>query len=86
VNFTEHQAAELARARAQHNSIRSRHEGYAVILEEVRELEAIVFRRAENITAAAMLEELVQIAAMAQRMAEDLRLVSNWPSQQDPQS
>jgi len=66
---------ELTNARKLHGPIRSRHEGYAVILEEVRELEEVVFRRKENITTAHLVEELTQVAAMAQRMAEDLNLV-----------
>jgi len=64
--------AEMSRARIGHpTNFHSPHEGYAVLLEEVRELEAEVFRNAKY---SRIRDELLQIAAMAQRMAEDLKL------------
>lgn len=55
----------------------STHEGYAVILEEVRELEQEVFfgeKRAESsaLHKARMREECVQIAAMCVRFIQEL--------------
>jgi hypothetical protein len=67
---------ELARARQLHEyPQRNLHEGYAVILEEVDELWDIVRMKRADRDPAAILTELVQIGAMAQRCAEDLALV-----------
>ena len=64
---------ELEMARNKHPSAcHSLHEGYAVLLEEVLEVQAEVFRKITNLNA--VRAELVQVAAMAQRMAEDLGL------------
>lgn len=64
---------ELNNARRHHATPQhSAHEGYAVLLEEVRELESEVFRKKRSDLL--MLSELVQVAAMARRMAEDLNL------------
>ena len=64
---------ELERARGKHPGTQhSLHEGYAVILEEVDEFWDIVkSQRPDPVDA---IEELVQIAAMCQRTAEDLLL------------
>lgn len=68
---------ELASAREKHPGCqRSLHEGYAVLLEEVDELWDQVKLRKEMRSNDAIVKELVQIAAMAQRTAEDLGLVS----------
>jgi hypothetical protein len=53
----------------------SLHESYAVILEEVDELWDLVRLKKEDRDPAAVLKELVQIGAMAQRAAEDLALI-----------
>ncbi len=74
--FATYVANELARARGLHGDQRSAHEAYAVILEEVEEFKAEVFKRREDRSTARMLAELVQIAAMAQRAAEDLGLIA----------
>lgn len=64
--------AELARARRKHpEPINSTHEGFAVLMEEFEEVKADVFHGADR---AALRAELVQVAAVAQRMAEDLSL------------
>lgn len=64
---------ELTKARSFHTTpIRSIHEGYAVILEEVEELQAECFDRHKPVDR--ILKELIQVAAMCQRMAEDLSL------------
>lgn len=49
----------------------SMHEGFAVLLEEVEELKAHVWMRAENRDMAAMREEAIQVAAVAMRIAEE---------------
>src|SRR5688572_11783524 len=73
-NFAELVAKELNKARTKHpGKQRSVHEGYAVILEEVDEFWDLVKEQAP--TKDAMLKELVQIAAMAQRTAEDLSII-----------
>lgn len=64
--------AEMARARAKHGNMHSLHEGYAVLLEEVEEAwEAIKKQRQDK---AHIRDELVQVAAMAWRMAVDCGL------------
>jgi hypothetical protein len=72
--FTRCVATELSDARRKHpRGMNSAHEGYAVLLEEMTELQAEVFKRKPD--RGAMVAELIQVAAMAQRMAEDLRLI-----------
>lgn len=67
---------ELDRAREKHPGLQnSLHESYGVIMEEVREFEIEVFKRASNRDPENTLSELVQIAAMCRRCAEDLGLV-----------
>jgi len=81
LTFDEMVEDELARARSiyptpQHNA----HEGYAILLEEMDELWEEVKKRnvrtdgSGRRDGSAMLKELVQIGAMAQRMAEDIVL------------
>lgn len=60
---------ELLLARRGHGKQKSLHEGYAVLLEEVDEFWDEV--KAKNPDKKRLLAELVQIAAMAQRCAED---------------
>ncbi len=69
-SFAEMVEAELKRARQKHAPIHSPHEGYAVLLEEVEEVKKEVFWGERG----GLLLELVQVAAMAQRMAEDCEL------------
>ena len=65
---------ELADAREKYPTpFRSLHEAYAVLLEEVEEFWIVV--REKNQSEEAALTELTQIAAMAQRAAEDLQMV-----------
>ena len=63
---------ELARARDGHAPQNSLHEGYAVLLEEVDEFWDEVKKKTKNRDLKKTLAELVQIAAMAQRTAEDV--------------
>lgn len=64
-------AREFDRATELHGSFHSAHEAYAVLLEEVREYEAEVFKKRELRSKEAMREELIQIAAMACRAIVD---------------
>lgn len=58
---------ELDRALRKFKRFNSAHEGYAVILEEVRELEREVFKKQKKRKNGKMRQEAIQIAAMAQR-------------------
>lgn len=71
MTFPEMVSAELARAREKHAPINSLHEGYAVLLEEVEEFWSLVMAGRKRRDRGMALAELVQIAAMAQRIAED---------------
>lgn len=75
--FPELVAAELAAARRKHAPLASAHEAYAVILEELEEFKAEVFKRRAMRSWEDMLIELVQTAAMCQRAAEDLNLFAD---------
>jgi hypothetical protein len=67
-------AAELARAYEKHKrGIYSAHEGYAVIKEELDEAWDEI--KSQHHDKAKLLAELVQVAAMCQRTAEDLKLL-----------
>lgn len=65
---------ELEQARSKHAPLNSAHEAYAVILEELDELKAEVWRKRAERDRAAMRAELIQIATMAIRAVEDLNL------------
>lgn len=65
---------ELAAARNGHEPIHSDHEAFAVIYEEVEEYWAEVMKKRSERRPERLVEELIQIAAMCQRAAEDLNL------------
>jgi len=70
-------ASELVEARDKHKAaLNSAHEAWAVILEELEEFKTQVFKRRENRDKQNMLRELIQTAAMCQRAAEDIGLIS----------
>lgn len=73
--FEELQRREIEFARSGHKPINSVHEGYAVILEELDEFWEEVRKKRCDRSKARMVEELVQIAAMAQRTAEDVLML-----------
>lgn len=73
--FQEKVRIELTEARSSHERINSAHEAYSVILEELDEFWEQVRMKREARDKGEMLKELVQIAAMAQRAAEDLELI-----------
>ncbi len=70
--FAELVRLELAKARGAHVPIRSIHEGYAIIQEELDEFWDEVKKKREFRNPVRLMEELVQIAAMVQRTAEDV--------------
>lgn len=65
----------INRSREKHEPIHSAHESYAVILEELDEYKAWVWKRRSQRDKTEMLKELVDVAAACQRAAEDLGLV-----------
>lgn len=75
MRFSDMVAAEIASARTNHKNINSFHEGYAIILEELDEVWEEVRKRSSERSNDRTLKELVQVAAMCQRTAEDLRLI-----------
>lgn len=65
--------AEVLRAEAKHYPMNSAHEGYAVLLEEIRELEREVFKGGgEPRNWHAMRKEAIQCAAMCVRLIRDV--------------
>lgn len=71
-SFSELLKNELVKARIKNPPINSVHEGYSIILEEVDEFWDWVKMKKKLRDPNEMLTELVQIAAMAQRTAEDV--------------
>lgn len=72
--FAEDVRKELARARDGHAALNSVHEAYSVILEELDEFWEQVRLKRQHRHRGKMYRELVQIAAMAERAAVDLKL------------
>jgi hypothetical protein len=70
--FAEYVRAELILARSKYRPMASAHEGWAVLREEVDELWDEIRKKPAQRDIGAMYHELAQIAAMAQRMAEDV--------------
>ncbi len=70
--FEQRVREEVESACSKHGPINSVHEGYSVILEEVDEFWDWVKMKRSNRDPVEMLTELVQIAAMAQRTAQDV--------------
>lgn len=63
---------EINRAVSMHGPMKSAHEGYSVMLEEMDELWDEIKKKKEKRKDKKMLEEVVQLAAMAQRFALDI--------------
>lgn len=63
-------------ALSKHPPLNSLHEAFAVLLEEVDEFKAEVWKKSSERDNNHILSELVQIAAMCCRTAEDLKLLS----------
>ncbi len=76
MTFQDRVTAELASAREKFPKFNSAHEGFAVLYEEVDELWDEVKKKQKDRNRIQMLRELIQVAAMAQRMAEDIVLPS----------
>lgn len=77
-DFPERVKNELIRARAIHGDMRSLHEAYATILEEMDEFWDEVKLKPKERSKDRLLEEIVQIAAMCQRAAEDCGLMDRF--------
>lgn len=73
--FPERVSFELAVARNHHGPIFGAHDAYGRILEELDEFWDEVRAKEHKRDRANMLKELIQVAAMAQRAAEDLNLL-----------
>lgn len=71
-SFPELVAEELRQARAANPPFHNLHEGYAVILEEVDELWDEIKKKRAVRSRSNLMEEVVQIAAMCQRLYEDV--------------
>jgi NTP pyrophosphatase (non-canonical NTP hydrolase) len=76
MSFAEMVMFELQKVRSNHPPIHSFHEGYAILLEEVDELWDECRKKPKKRCREDVLTELVQIASVCQRMAEDLRFIS----------
>lgn len=72
MKFQEMVTKELLKAKEKHAPINSLHEGYAVILEEVDEFWEEVRKKTSERNKEDVISELVQIAAMCQRLYEDV--------------
>jgi len=75
MKFVKKVKEEIKKARNGHKNMTSAHEAYAVILEELDEFKIEVFKKEKSRNKQNMLDELVQLGAMAQRAAEDLKLI-----------
>lgn len=64
---------EIERSRRNHGNMHSAHEGLGILEEEFWELKLEVFKKHHD--REAMLSELVQVAAMCAKMAEDIGLL-----------
>ena len=71
-SFGELAREELASARMKHGPIQSIHEGYALILEELDEVWDEVKKKTKERDIDNLCKELIQVAAMCQKMAEDV--------------
>ena len=69
--------AELVLARKNYGAFNSAHEGWAVIYEEMRELETEVFKNPQKRSNQAMRDEAIQVAAMAIRFVLEVCVVRN---------
>jgi len=74
MNFNKLVVEELKRARKMHGPVNSIHEGYAVILEELDEVWDEVKKKTKERNLEHLFKELIQVSAMAQKMAEDVVL------------
>lgn len=68
-----HVEAEVFRAMGMHSPLNSAHEAYSVILEELEEYKAEVFKKRSLRDRDAMRTELIQTAAMCIRAIVDLK-------------
>lgn len=76
LTFQERVSQELAEVRKRVKPFNSWHEAFAILLEEVEEFKEEVWKKSHKRNRDNALKELVQIAGIAQRAAEDLMLTS----------
>lgn len=69
IMFAEAMEDELIEALETHGDFHSAHEGYGVLMEEVRELEVEIFKKRDARDGQRMYEECIQVAAMAAKLA-----------------
>ena len=72
IHFQDIVQNELALARAKYRPMASAHEGWAVLREQVDKLWEEVKKKPSKRNTEAIYAKLVQVAAMAQRIAEDI--------------
>ncbi len=72
MSFQSDVVEELKKVREKHGKMASAHEGFGVLYEEVWEFFDEVRKKSSKRNLKNMYKELVQIAAVAQRTAEDL--------------
>ncbi len=72
IKFNKLVEEELVKALKTHGPETSYHQGYAILLEEVDEFWDIVKQKSSKRNHLDALKELVQISAMAQKLAEDV--------------
>lgn len=73
MDFSSLQKIELEKARIKHSNMPTLHHAVAVIQEEFEEFKEEVFKQKPDFSN--MRKELIQLAAMCQRAAEDLKLL-----------
>jgi hypothetical protein len=81
IMFMETTEEELAAAVENHGQFNSAHEGYGVLMEEVRELEAEIFKKRAERCGLRMYEECVQVAAMAAKLA--IQIAEDMPVKEE---
>lgn len=73
--FLEEVQKETNEARAKHGPHRSLHQSYGLLCEEVAEFFDEVRLKSENRNPEAVLRELIQVASVCQKAAEDLGFI-----------
>ena len=72
---------ELANSRREHGNIRSEHEAFGIMDEEWQEVRDEIHKK--ELDKKELLKELVQLAAMCAKTAEDLGLMQEPPAERD---
>lgn len=72
LNIKVHIESEVSNAKRTYGHFNSTHEVYGVLIEEVEEFWAEVKKKPDDTNVTSMIKELIQIAAIAQRAANEL--------------